>query len=893
VNPAVPERLARAVEDRYRIERELGAGGMATVYLAHDLKHDRRVALKVLRPELAAVLGAERFVVEIRTTAALQHPHILPLFDSGEADGFLYYVMPFVDGETLRGRLDRDTQLSVEEATRLAAAIADALDYAHRQGVIHRDIKPENILLHDGRPVVADFGIALAVSAAAGGRMTETGLSLGTPHYMSPEQATAEREITARSDTYSLAAVLYEMLAGDPPHTGSSVQQIIMKIITEEPAPVTRLRKSVPPNVAAAIAVALEKLPADRFPSAAAFGAALLDPGFRSATHPAGHRGAAAAVHARAGGTWREWLRDPRSWGAPVAAAALASVAFYASAPRAVAPVGPATVRLHLVGPADSSVLSLRPRPGTSLGAPVVSPDGRYIAFAAETLTGNTVYLRALDSFDLVTVPRAGDWPLFAPDSRRLAFFHESDLWVMDLDGGRPVRVGTFPVSPWDIGGAAWHPDDRILATSERGLWALPASGGAVTLLLPSDSAAGERFREVDVLSDGRLLLSIERQGEPRIEVVSADGTRRRVLLRGASAARVVEDVLLYAEGGQLRASRFNLRRLRLEGRSIPISEHPLNRVGRSIAWVDGNGQDFEPVWVSRDGTDASTGIPKGLYRWPRISPDGGRVALGELTLLNPGRPGHDYTVQVRDLRRGTVTRLAGSTEPAWSADGRRVFTSGGVPLQGLVVQVADGALPPDTLLTASTGDAWPTDVSPDGRWLAFYGAAVDSGTSVHDAGDLMFLELATREVRRIRLPGVQRGGRFSPDGLWFAYQSLESGREEVHVRPWPGMDANHIISSDGGNEPLWSAGGREIFYRRLSEVFAVSFNPVGGSVERSSPRLLFTGGYSADRWGDQSWDMGPDGRFLMLRPVSGSRHEMRVALNWIADVRARIDRSQ
>ena len=259
------ERLNTALAGRYRIEREVGHGGMATVFLAADLKHDRQVAIKVLKPELAAVLGAERFVVEIKTTAALQHPHILPLFDSGEADGFLFYVMPFIEGETLRAKLDRETQLGVEEAVRITVQVADALDYAHRRGVIHRDIKPENILMHDGRPMVADFGIALAVSAAAGGRMTETGLSLGTPHYMSPEQATADRDITGRADVYSLASVLYEMLTGDPPHTGSSAQQIIMKIITESAAPVTKVRKNVPHNVAAALAQALEKLPADRF----------------------------------------------------------------------------------------------------------------------------------------------------------------------------------------------------------------------------------------------------------------------------------------------------------------------------------------------------------------------------------------------------------------------------------------------------------------------------------------------------------------------------------------------------------------------------------------------------------------------------------------------------
>src|SRR4026207_1237347 len=215
---SVVARLAAAMADRYRIERELGQGGMATVYLAEDLRHRRKVALKVLKPELAAVLGGERFVQETTPTAALQHPHILPLFDSGTAEGFLYYVMPFIQGETLRTKLDRETQLGIDEAVRITREVADALDYAHRHGVIHRDIKPENILLHDGRPMVADFGIALAVSAAAGGRMTETGMSLGTPHYMSPEQATAEKELTGRSDIYSPGCALYEMPTRSPPH---------------------------------------------------------------------------------------------------------------------------------------------------------------------------------------------------------------------------------------------------------------------------------------------------------------------------------------------------------------------------------------------------------------------------------------------------------------------------------------------------------------------------------------------------------------------------------------------------------------------------------------------------------------------------------------------------
>src|SRR6476619_3824675 len=244
-----PPRLIEALADRYKLERELGAGGMATVYLAHDVKHDRSVAVKVLRPELAAVIGADRFLAEIKTTAALQHPHILPLFDSGQADGFLFYVMPLIQGESLRDRLRREHQLPVDESVRLAKEIGSALDYAHRHGVIHRDIKPENILLHDGSALVADFGIALAVTSAGGNRMTETGMSLGTPHYMSPEQAMGEREITARADVYALGCVTYEMLTGDPPFIGSTAQAIIAKVMTEKPAGIRRQRERVSEEV--------------------------------------------------------------------------------------------------------------------------------------------------------------------------------------------------------------------------------------------------------------------------------------------------------------------------------------------------------------------------------------------------------------------------------------------------------------------------------------------------------------------------------------------------------------------------------------------------------------------------------------------------------------------
>ena len=272
------DRLTAALAGRYVIERELGSGGMATVYLAHDVKHHREVALKVLRPELAAALGPDRFLREVEIAARLNHPHILALYDSGETNGFLFYVMPYVAGESLRHRLEREKQLPIEEALAITRHVAAALGHAHAQHVIHRDVKPENILLYEGEAMVADFGIALAVSAAAGERLTQTGLAVGTPAYMSPEQAVSERALDARSDVYSLGCVLYEMLAGEPPYTGATAQVLIAKRLVDPVPAVRRLRAAVPVGVEQALTKALAKVPADRWASALAFAEALATP---------------------------------------------------------------------------------------------------------------------------------------------------------------------------------------------------------------------------------------------------------------------------------------------------------------------------------------------------------------------------------------------------------------------------------------------------------------------------------------------------------------------------------------------------------------------------------------------------------------------------------------
>ncbi len=336
-------RLNAALSGRYTIERELGEGGMATVYLADDLKHERKVALKVLKPELAAVVGADRFLAEIKTTANLQHPNILPLFDSGEADTFLFYVMPYVEGETLKDRLDREHQLPVDDAVRIASDVAEALQAAHDQGVIHRDIKPANILLSKGRPLVSDFGIALALGAAGAGRLTETGLSLGTPHYMSPEQATGDLSVGAATDVYALGCVLYEMLVGEPPYTGSTPQAILGKIIMGELTSAKNQRESVPANVDAAIRKSLEKVPADRFRGAQDFARALVDPTFRQDE-------VAATIAAASPTRWRSIA------GAAVVVAVLATGAAATMALRLPDSEAPRPVRVTVASIAEGGV---------------------------------------------------------------------------------------------------------------------------------------------------------------------------------------------------------------------------------------------------------------------------------------------------------------------------------------------------------------------------------------------------------------------------------------------------------------------------------------------------------------------------------------------------------
>jgi serine/threonine-protein kinase len=852
----VPDRLRTALADRYRLDRELGQGGMATVYLAEDLKHHRRVAIKVLKAELAAVIGAGRFLREIQTIANLQHPHILGLIDSGEVDGTAYYVMAFVEGESLRDRLTREKQLSIHEAVRLATEVAGALDYAHRHGVIHRDIKPENILLHDGSALVADFGIALAVSSAGGGsRMTETGMSLGTPHYMSPEQAMGEREITARSDIYALGCVLYEMLTAEPPFEGATAQAIVARVLTESPRGLRAQRKSIPPNVEAAVLTALEKLPADRFESARAFAEALADPSY------AGAAGTATRVipsHARAGASSRL-----RQW--PVVAAALAGLA----AGRAVwhqrpPAFPPAVLRYSIVLP-DSTALT------DALGTPMAyAPDGSVFAYSSRA----GLMLRYADRLDVVPVAggRRGVSPFFSPDARWLGFQVGAGLIKVPLAGGAPVTIcDSCPGF-----GYSWGSDDSVRYHtappdngSARVLMAVSAQGGRPHEFARPDSAAGEAFRAPILLPGRRTVLFAIYKGPA--STLGALDLRTHAITRfdqpGFTPQWVDAGfVVLGNPDGTVIALPFDPDKVQPTGPPVtiardasqpdPYSSRVAVSAGGSIVYPRaGDAAPRRLMLVSRSGQATPlTPDPKG-YGFPRFSPDGRRLAV---YIADPVSSSRD--VWVLDLGQRVWSRLTTngiSDKPVWTLDGRRVVYSSNDDLWWIA---ADGSGRPESLLVAA-GSHYAGSITPDGRTVVFQ----ETGSV---SNGIRALSLDSAPVARTVMPAAfdESAPALSPDGHWLAYQSDQTGRMEVYVQSWPGPGARVPVSLEGGSEPVWAHSGRELFYRTGDSLMAaaVTSSPAFTVTGR---RRLFAGPF-LDGGGFREYDVSPDDRHFVM--ISG-----------------------
>ena len=540
--------LVSALADRYRLEREIGAGGMATVYLAKDVRHDRDVAVKVLRPEIASSIGVERFLAEIKTTAHLQHPHILGLIDSGEVNGTVFYVMPFVKGESLRERLNRELQVPVADAVRIATQVASALDYAHRHGVIHRDIKPENILLHDEQALVADFGIALAASVSkTGKRITEAGTSLGTPHYMSPEQAMGERTLDARADIYALGCVLYEMLTGEPPFDGPSAQAIIAKVMTSEPEPVTTVRKTVPTNVAAATMMAISKLPADRFPTAASFAAALENVQF------SGPRSTALLV--------------------PHGAFLVRRSVVFASAAALLLAVGTAFVMIAKGASKPSTGFVTRfeiPLDATMQGSQVhLARDGSGLIWSS----GGAYWSRRFDSLGVKrlrdVVQNQGGIRDVSPDGREILVGGRGGLSIVPLAQG-PARELGVSGGGGRGGGSSWSDDGYIYTSlgaapgAQRGVVRIRATGGPVDTV--ADARNDRAIRELIAVPGGSTLLAIEetpqRTDADTLVAFDISSGKRSVLIAGAQQARyVAPGDILYSVPQYIMAARFDAKR--------------------------------------------------------------------------------------------------------------------------------------------------------------------------------------------------------------------------------------------------------------------------------------------------------------------------------------------
>lgn len=879
------DNLRAALADHYALERELGQGGMATVYLARDVRHNRHVAIKVMHAELALRIGAERFLKEIETTANLQHPNILPLFDSGQVQGTVFYVMPYVAGESLRDRLNRETQLPVADAIAIGSEVAAGLDYAHRQGVIHRDIKPDNVLFHDGRALVADFGIALARSRGSDqARMTRSGVSLGTPEYMSPEQAAGQQNLDQRTDVYALGVVLYEMLAGQPPFTAATAQAIFARVMSDEPRSLLSQRKTVPPHVDAAVARALEKLPADRWESAAQFAEALTDAG---------------AIR---------WARNQRS----PAARRLALLPWAASATLVLALGWAGLRRGGTASPAGGGPTRFNVELDAGVQpsfTPIVrlSPDGRQLFMTAMVDRREEVLRRRFDQVPMQVIAGAGQGdqgtgnsrPFVSPDGHWVAYAKQGKLRKVRVEGGPAIDLG-----PADWAGGSWGRNGQIVYTRayNTGLWIVSEAGGDARMLTAPDTTKGELGHWwPQILPDGdHVLFTAYRTPLERatIEVLSiSSGKRQVVFTGGVFGFYVPSGHLLFAADETIRAVPFDLGRLAVTGVPVPVVDSvAMNPTDGAAAFdvsesgtlaylpVSSYVTETDLVLVDRAGRETRALPVKDRYNHPRLSPDRSHISvdmrrandLGDVWVFEVGRAG------------GTRITAGGGRDfgAEWTPDGRELIYSSENPFFDLYRRAADASRPPQPLLTGSY-DHYTGSVSADGRLFAFV-------LSVPGGGELWTVQLhgAPAAVRYFSNGFNLAHPVLSPDGRWIAYDSDESGRIEVFAQSFPNaQEKRWKVSSTQGSEPVWTRGGRELVYRKGDSVMAVSVDVENG---RSGPaRLLFAGPYPDNPgWTrPRSYDVTPDGeRFLMTKlPPVQARARIAVVLNWFDELRARV----
>ncbi len=889
-------RLRPALEGRYNLERELGAGGMATVYVAQDVKHHRQVAIKVLHPELSAILGPERFLKEIELTASLQHPHILPLFDSGSADGLLYYVMPFVEGETLRTRLERERQLPVGDAVRIATEAADALAYAHERGVVHRDIKPENILLQNGHALVADFGIALAVEQAGGQRMTQTGLSLGTPQYMAPEQAMGERDMGPRADIYALGAVTYEMLVGQPPFTGPNAQAIVAQVLTAEPPIPSTHRKSISEAIDDAVTIALQKLPADRWSTAHEFSAAL------AGDAPGRLRGGGRRAHAGGALANQRVHRARRAAliasGIAAACAILAVAAVVAWRRAAASRNGEVTrFSIPVAAPdhADETVIL------------AIAPDGRTLAYTDRSASDRAgIYVRHLDRAEPVLLAgTAGAKALsFSPDGASLAYTTGAhEVRTIPIAGGTPVPIAH--TASW-ADGIDWGDDGYVyfIDTDSLVVARVRATGGAterIATLEQSRLPLGFRAQRSPRLLPGGTAVAFSiyrgdgREGD--IEAVDLRTRKTRQVVKGSYVVGVRDGHLLFVTSdGTLQAIPFDERHLTTGGAAAPLltnvytgegtAEVALGRDG-TLTYVRALPPTAQLVWVTRDGVESPLGAPIDRpVNAIAVSPRGDRVALSETD-----EAGAVWLYDIANETLSPFAREAGqvNNRPAWSPDGSGiVFQSdrgNATGVRSLWLKPVDGR---DTvrLFISSPRHAQEVSWVASTPWVVYRDGYDDARTN----RDLRYSHPGSDTTTHTFLAtqADELNPALAPDGHWLAYTSNETGRDEVYVAAFPGPGARTQVSTDGGTGPLWSHAGRALFYRALDGRFMAVDVSAGTRLTVANRRALFSAlPYVTDRL-HAPYDIAADDRhFLFIKPPA--QPALDVVLHWFDEVAPRL----
>jgi serine/threonine-protein kinase len=892
--PSVLERLSTALAERYVLEREIGQGGMATVFLARDLRHERRVAIKVLHPELSAMLGPDRFLSEIKLTASLQHPHILPLFDSGVADGLLYYVMPFVEGETLRARLDRERQLPVADAVRLAREIADALHYAHERGVVHRDVKPENVLLQSGRAVVADFGIALAVQQAGGTRMTQTGLSLGTPHYMAPEQAMGERNVDARADVYALGAMTYEMLAGEPPFTGPTAQAIVARVMTERPRALRIVRGTVPEYVDAAVNTALEKLPADRFATAALYSAALeasnatlARSGARSAaTAPAHGLGARAALIGVAalmvGGALGAFAMSKR---APASASTAALALKYA-----VTPPDSVTLRLICCGQLFA-----------------ISPDGRWLVLqgtpqrsAADTLrapSNYSLYLRDLTELSTRRLPDTDGATaiFFSPTSDEIGFVRGRQLYRLALSGAEAQPVAELPDG--FVGGGSWGDDGRMMVAVSGRMMEVAASGGTPKTAFTSE-VPDLQFGGPQLFSAEQLLLYTAGgfAHDPQIVWRSLKTGKSHVVVNAATPTYMPAQRVLLAvrDDGALMQYPFDLATGDTTGPGVRIAsgvtrrspivihgEYSASRTGTLVLVTRGDERiDAGASLVDLTRGGAVTRVLRDFTNFVDLYLDPTGTRALATAAVSRGGPRLPY---IFDIARNVATRLpmdGTMSSTAWTRGGDSLLYS--VAADEVMAIPVVGGRTPSLVLRLQGWSMSDTRMSVWGPWIAFVGVQKGDSSGVTQIA-LAHRDLAgaVRPLNRSRF--VQGDPTISPDGQWIAYTTTENGRSDVFVSRFPVSDGRFLVSPSGGEYPSWSSDSRTIFFQRSNQIMAASMTPPSGAQTGSpalgAPRMLYT----RAPWG--LFDIMENGKTILFvdRVREGDPRALVVTLNALA----------